>query len=49
MSSIDPVTQIQLISGGFYLSRCLQIAAELGIADLIESEPVSAAQLAIAG
>jgi hypothetical protein len=46
VSSIDPVTQIQLISGGYYLSRCLQIAAELGIADLIESEPVSAAQLA---
>jgi hypothetical protein len=46
MSSIDPVTQIQLISGGYYLSRGLQIAAELGIADLIESEPVSAAQLA---
>jgi hypothetical protein len=46
MSSLDPVTQIQLICGGYYLSRCLQIAAELGIADLIEREPISAAQLA---
>jgi O-methyltransferase domain len=46
MPSLDPVTQIQLISGGYYLSRCLQIVAELGIADLVESEPVSAADLA---
>jgi hypothetical protein len=46
MQNVDPVTQIQLISGGYYLSRCLQIVAELGIADLIDDEPVSAAQLA---
>jgi hypothetical protein len=46
MQNLDPVTQIQLMSGGYYLSRCLQIVAELGIADLIGEEPVSAAQLA---
>jgi hypothetical protein len=46
MQNVDPVTQIQLMSGGYYLSRCLQIVAELGIADLIDDEPVSAAQLA---
>jgi hypothetical protein len=46
MASLDPVTQIQLMSGGYYLSRCLQIAAELGIADLISDIPVSSFELA---
>jgi hypothetical protein len=46
MQNVDPITQIQLMSGGYYLSRCLQVVAELGVADLIDDEPVSAAQLA---
>ncbi len=46
MSAPDPVAQIQMMSGGYFVSRCLQVAAELGIADLIADVPVSAAQLA---
>jgi len=46
MQNVDPVTQIQLMSGGYYLSRCLQVVADLEIANLIDDEPVSAAQLA---
>ena len=46
MSAPNPVAQIQMMSGGYFVSRCLQVAAELGIADLIADVPVSAAQLA---
>ena len=46
MANLDPITQIQLMSGGYYLSRCLQVVAELGIADFIAEEPMSAAELA---
>jgi O-methyltransferase domain len=46
MQDMDLIAQIQLMSGGYYLSRSLQVVAELGVADLIDEEPVSAAQLA---
>jgi hypothetical protein len=46
MSAADPVAQLQLMSGGYFVSRCLQMVAELGIADLISDVPVSAAELA---
>jgi len=46
MTNLNPITQIQLMSGGYYLSRCLQVVAELGIADFISDEPISAAELA---
>ena len=46
MTNLDPITQIQLMSGGYYVSRCLQVVAELGIADLIADVPVSATDLA---
>jgi hypothetical protein len=42
----NPVAQLQMMSGGYFVSRCLQVVAELGIPDLIEDVPVSAAQLA---
>jgi hypothetical protein len=45
MKSLDPITQIQLISGGFYLARSLQVVAELGVADLIFDAPMSSAEL----
>ncbi|MGA9716881.1 MAG: methyltransferase [Acidobacteriaceae bacterium] len=35
-----------MTSGGYFLSRCLQVAAELGVADLIANVPVSATELA---
>jgi hypothetical protein len=46
MTDPDPITQIQLMSGGYYVSRCLQVVAELGIADLIADVPISASELA---
>ena len=46
MTGLDPITQIQLMSGGYYVSRCLQVVAELGIADLISDTPISASELA---
>jgi O-methyltransferase domain len=46
MTDPDPITQIQLMSGGYYVSRCLQVVAELGIADLISDVPISASELA---
>jgi hypothetical protein len=46
MSAHDPIAQFQLMSGGYFVSRCLQVVAELGIADLISDVPVSAEELA---
>ncbi len=46
MTNPDPITHIQLMSGGYYVSRCLQVVADLGIADLISDVPISASDLA---
>jgi hypothetical protein len=46
MADLDPITQIQLMSGGFYVSRCLQVVAELGIPDFISDAPVPVSELA---
>ena len=46
MTNLDPITHIQLMSGGYYVSRCLQVVADLGIADLISDVPISAFELA---
>jgi O-methyltransferase domain len=46
MTKLDPITQIQLMSGAFYAARCLQVVAELGIADFISDVPISASELA---
>ncbi len=46
MTAPDPITQIQLMSGSYFVSRCLQVVAELGIADLISDMPISASELA---
>jgi hypothetical protein len=46
MTDLDPITQIQLMSGGYFVSRCLQVVADLGIADLITDVPISASELA---
>ena len=42
-----PVAMLQLISG-FWISRCIYIAAKLGIADLVKQEPKTAEDLAAA-
>ena len=40
-----PVAMLQLISG-FWISRCIYIAAKLSIADLVKQEPKTAGELA---
>ena len=42
-----PIAMLQLISG-FWISRCIYVAAKLGIADLVKDEPKTAAELAAA-
>jgi hypothetical protein len=42
-----PLAMLQLISG-FWISRCIYIAAKLGIADLVKQEPKTAEHLAAA-
>jgi ubiquinone/menaquinone biosynthesis C-methylase UbiE len=42
-----PIAMLQLISG-FWISRCIYIAAKLGIADLVKDGPKTAAELAAA-
>ena len=42
-----PLQMLQLISG-FWVSRCLYVAAKLGIPDLLKDEPKSAEELAAA-
>ncbi len=40
-----PIAMLQLISG-FWISRCIYVAAKLGIADLVKNESKTAAELA---
>jgi len=42
-----PIAMLQLISG-FWISRCIYLAAKLGIADLVKNESKTAAELAAA-
>ncbi len=42
-----PIAMLQLISG-FWISRCIYVAAKLGIADLVKNESKTAAELAAA-
>jgi hypothetical protein len=42
-----PIAILQLISG-FWISRCIYVAAKLGIADLVKNESKTAAELAAA-
>jgi hypothetical protein len=42
-----PVAMLQLISG-FWISRCIYVAAKLGIADLLKDEPKTAAEMGAA-
>jgi hypothetical protein len=42
-----PIAMLQLISG-FWISRCIYVAAKLGIPDLVKDEPKNAAELAAA-
>jgi hypothetical protein len=42
----NPVNILQQIMGGYIVSRCLHVAAELGVADVLDETPQTAAQIA---
>ena len=46
MSEINPSETLLFLSTVYWASRCLHVAAELGVADFLDSEPQTAAQLA---
>lgn len=46
MPELSPFDLLQHCTGAFYLSRCLQVIAESGVADSIGEEPVTTAALA---
>lgn len=48
MSDQNPFSCIQELSAGYFASRCLHVAAELGIADAVGDEPVRIEALAAA-
>jgi len=43
---IPPPEQLWMLATGYFLPRCLHIVAELGVADQVGEEPVTADQIA---
>lgn len=48
MNASNPLATLQLMAGGFGLSRCLHVVAELGVADVLDDTPQTATELAAA-
>lgn len=48
MSATNPFSCIQELSAGYFASRCLHVAAELGVADAVGDEPRSIEAVAVA-
>ena len=46
MREISPAETLQLLTGGYLLARCVQVVADLGVADHIDSRPVAVTDLA---
>jgi hypothetical protein len=46
MSAMNPFETLQLIAGGSCLPRCRHTVAELGVADALNDEPMTASELA---
>jgi O-methyltransferase domain/Dimerisation domain len=46
MSEPHPLSTLQQIAGGYALSRCLHVVADLGVADVLDETPRTAAELA---
>ena len=44
MSEINPSETLLFLSTVYWASRCLHVAAELGVADFLDNEPQTAAQ-----
>ena len=45
-SSVSPTQAVLHVIAGFWLSRCVYIAAKLGLADLLDDGPKTPAELA---
>ena len=48
MEQSTPFATLQLIARGYSLSRCLHVIADLGVADVLDETPSTAAALAAA-
>jgi hypothetical protein len=48
MAEPNPFATLQEMAGGYCLSRCLHVVADLGVADVLEDAPQTAAALAAA-
>ncbi|HEU5103416.1 MAG TPA: methyltransferase, partial [Roseiflexaceae bacterium] len=48
MTASNPFATLQLIARGYSLSRCLHVVADLGVADVLDETPRTAAELASA-
>jgi hypothetical protein len=46
MISPNPFDTIQQIAGGYCLARCLHVITDIGVADVLNDTPKSAAELA---
>src|SRR5665213_36273 len=46
MTEPDPAQTLMTLTTGYWVSRCLQVAAELGVADVLRDEPETAEALA---
>lgn len=46
MSAMNPFETLQFIAGGSCLPRCLHAVAELGVADALKDQPMTASELA---
>jgi len=48
MSELNPFATLQQIAGGYCVPRCLHIVADVGVADVLDEKPQTAAELAAA-
>ena len=46
MTDTNPFATLQQITSGYILSRCLHVIADLGVADVLDETPRTAAELA---
>jgi hypothetical protein len=46
VSAVNPVQTVQNLTNAYWASRCLHVVAELGVADVLEEVPRTAAELA---
>ena len=46
MTEVDPAQTLLALTTGYWVSRCLHVAAELGVPDVLGDEPLTAEALA---